>query len=643
MKITFTSLLLLSGIFLANVDASAQTPAQRAKIIENYDLRKLDQLKIEFQKENQENYARALELAKLNNWPLEVNKPNGGFAQLVGVTPQDQPMYYATTNNGVAITSRANRLQPGGTMGLNLAGQDLFAGVWDGGKIRASHNDFGTRTFNYDQSSMGIAFHPTHVTGTIISSGASTSNNSGRGVAYLGTAWYSDWNSDTSEMATTASFGMLLSNHSYGLDADAPNFATYLYGAYVSKSRQLDEIMFNAPKYQAVVSAGNNRNDGNQIYNPSKAGYDLVTSMATSKNAIVVAAVNNVANYTSPTSVVMSGFSSYGPTDDRRIKPDIATKGVNVFSTTSDSNTSYGNSSGTSMSSPGVTGTLLLIQQHYSMLNDEEFMNAATLKGLMSHTADEAGSFDGPDPRFGWGLINAEKMAQTISNAQLNNAILAELNLTTGGTYTKQVKALGTEKLIATIAWTDRGGVVNNSVVDLATPVLVNDLDIRITKDEVVTFPWKLDELGSDPAFRGDNTVDNIEKIEIDSPTSVGNYTITVTHKGTLTSGSQNYSLIVTGIQNTLDVADQVLTAGFKVWPNPATSVLNIAFDSDNQNQDAIITVYDLQGRNVINRRVTQSDMLNNINMDVSALVSGMYIVDVKQGAKQTATKFVKQ
>ena len=643
MKITFTSLLILSGILLANVDASAQSPAQRAKITEKYDLRKLEELRVEFQNEHNTNYARALELAKLNNWPLEINKPDGGFSQLIGVTPQDQPMYNTTTNNGLAITSRANRLQPGGSLGLNLAGQGMFAGVWDGGKIRASHNDYGTRTFNFDNSTMAVAFHPTHVAGTINSSGASSSSNSGRGVAYQSTVWYSDWNNDTAEMVLTAQAGMLLSNHSYGLDADAPGFATYLYGAYVTKSRQIDDIMFNAPKYQAVVSAGNNRSDGNQIYNPSKGGYDLVTSMATSKNAIVVAATNQVSNYTGPSSVVMSNFSSYGPSDDRRVKPDIATKGVNVVSTSNESDTSYASSNGTSMASPGVTGTLLLVQQHYSMLYDEEFMNAATLKGLMSHTADEAGSFDGPDARFGWGLINAEKMAQTITNAKVSNAIISELTLANGGSYTKQVKALGTEKLIATIAWTDKGGTANNSVVDLSTPVLVNDLDIRITKDGATTFPWKLDELGFDPAFKGDNTVDNIEKVEVDSPTSVGNYTITVTHKGTLSTGVQNYSLIVTGIQNTLAVKDEVLTKGFTVWPNPANNVLNVTFDGSNQTEDAFVAIYDLQGRSMLQRKVTASDMVNALSMDVSSLVSGMYIINVNQGLNQTSTKFVKQ
>ena len=643
MKITLTTLLILGGLFFTNVEVSAQTPAQRANIVANYDLRKLEELKLEFQKEQDENYSRALELAIVNNWPLEIKKPNDGFAQLVGVTPQDQPLYYTTHNNGVAITSRANQLQPGGSLGLNLTGQGMFAGVWDGGKVRATHLDLAGRALSFDNTNMAVEFHPTHVAGTIISSGVNSTNNSGRGVAYQASVWFSDWNSDVSEMTSAASFGMILSNHSYGLDASQANFATYLFGAYINKSKQLDDLMFNAPQYQVVVSAGNDRSDNNQVFNPSKLGYDLISSMGTSKNAIVVAATTNVTNYTGPASVGMSNFSSYGPTDDNRIKPDIATKGVSVSSTTATSNTSYGNSNGTSMSSPGVTGTLLLVQQHYANLNNEEFMQAATLKGLMSHAADEAGFNDGPDPRFGWGLINAERMAQTITNASLDNAILSELTLAQGGTYTQQVQALGTEKLIATIAWTDRGGAINNSVVDLTTPVLVNDLDLRITKDGVTTFPWKLGELGSDPALKGDNIVDNIEKVEVDNPSPVGNYTITISHKGTLVSGSQNYSLIVTGIQNTLSVENQTLDSRFVIYPNPATNVLNVSFNESNQFEDAVITVYDIQGRIIIKRALNHFDLSQVVQLDVSDINSGMYIVNVNQGNKQFSTKFVKQ
>ena len=80
--------------------------------------------------------------------------------------------------------------------------------------------------------------------------------------------------------------------------------------------------------------------------------------------------------------------------------------------------------------------------------------------------------------------------------------------------------------------------------MDLNTPALVNDLDIRVSKDGNTFFPWKLNPGSvSAAATKGDNTVDNVEKVEIGA--SAGTYTITVSHKGSLTNGSQRFALIV--------------------------------------------------------------------------------------------------
>jgi len=80
---------------------------------------------------------------------------------------------------------------------------------------------------------------------------------------------------------------------------------------------------------------------------------------------------------------------------------------------------------------------------------------------------------------------------------------------------------------------------------------LVNDLDIRITKNTTTYFPWRLDANDpTGPAIRSaDNNVDNVEQVKIDAPTA-GQYTITVTHKGTLVNLNQKYSLVITGINS---------------------------------------------------------------------------------------------
>ncbi len=310
----------------------------------------------------------------------------------------------------------------------------------------------------------------------------------------------------------------------------------------------MDNIVYNAPYYLPVCSAGNDRQSG---ANNGDGGYDYLTDKSVAKNAIICAAVNEVLNYTGPSSVVMSSFSSWGPTDDGRVKPDISAKGVNMLSSVGTSNTAYSNFSGTSMATPNTSGSLILLQQHYNELNGN-FMLSSTLRGLALHTADEAGTNPGPDYRFGWGLLNTERAAEVISNNGQTSEI-REIVLTQGQTYSLEVKSDNINDFIASITWTDPAGTVPpQGVNDAFIPALVNDLDLRVTEvggAGTMYMPWKLDPANfSAAATTGDNIVDNIEKIEVGGAT--GNYLIEVTHKGTLTNATQTFSLIVTGIVN---------------------------------------------------------------------------------------------
>jgi len=534
--------LLATGLF-------AQNESERQKIVSGTNVSKLQNISKEFANKRIEEKKKAIELAHKKGWQIFVNMPDGNFAELQRVDNLGNPVYYITQSNlNAAATTRANRLWTGGSMGLNLNGQGMIVGEWDGGPVRGTHQEFGSRVVQKD----GVAFttsdgnnqHATHVGGTMIASGV-TAN--AKGMAHQATLWANEWNNDTAEMPTQASQGLLLSNHSYGYRADL--LPTWMFGFYDSEAAAWDEIAFNAPFYTIVKAAGNDRGAG---YNPGgvfgTTGYNLLSGSATSKNVLVVAAVSAVTNYTGPSSVTMSSFSSWGPTDDGRIKPDISGMGVSVYSTTSTSNTAYSTLSGTSMASPNVTGTLTLLQQHYKNLNSGSFMRSATLRGLAIHTADEAGSANGPDYRFGWGLLNAEKAANVITNRG-TSSIIDERSLSNATTYSTNVVANGSAPLEVTIAWNDpKGTPLADGTANSTSVRLVNDLDIRVTYNGTTTLPWRLDPAApANAATKGDNFRDNVEKIIVETPVAGATYTITVSHKGTLAS-AQAYSLIVTGI-----------------------------------------------------------------------------------------------
>jgi len=177
-------------------------------------------------------------------------------------------------------------------------------------------------------------------------------------------------------------------------------------------------------------------------------------------------------------------------------------------------------------------------------------MRSATLKGIACHTADDGGLI-GPDPVFGWGLLNTKKAAETITNNGLT-AWVSEENLTQGQTFTMNVNSNGTTPLMASITWTDVPGNINTSgLPNEPIKALINDLDIRITKNTITYYPWKLTNDFFNGAVRNaDNNVDNVEQVKIDTPTA-GQYTITVTHKGNLVNNNQKYSLVITGISST--------------------------------------------------------------------------------------------
>ncbi len=545
-----------------------------------------------------ENLKKAYSLAKTKGWETLMRSKNGAIAQLVGVDAQGYPIYLTTYSNLVsAATTRANQLWVGGASGLNLSGSSANLkdklGIWDGGRIFSTHLEFGTRVTQVDNPS-SFSEHATHVLGTMMATGINP-NAKGMSFGLLG-ALAHDFSNDFSEMtsANTGGKSLLISNHSYGSISgwyQNPSQSNrwefygrfgenedFKFGLYSDATANWDDLAYNAPYYLIVKSAGNNRNDNGPAEGQpyfrfsasgvmesagarpagisSNDGYEIISTTGNAKNILTVGAVNGLPNgYSRSTDVIMSAFSSWGPTDDGRIKPDIVANGVNVLSTVSSGVSDYGTQSGTSMSAPNASGSLLLLQEHFSKLKSGNFMFSATLKGLAIHTADEAGDAPGPDYRFGWGLLNVEKAAAVISaavpsnNGNASKHLLYENVITNGNKFTKTVVASGAGKLVATICWTDPKGTGTTALND-RTPKLVNDLDIRIRKGTTTYLPWKLDPAApANAAFRGDNILDNVEKIEIDDVVPGETYTIEVSNKGNVTS--QAYSLLVSGVGGT--------------------------------------------------------------------------------------------
>ncbi len=575
---------LLLAFTLSTTVTFAQTQQQRQEISDKYDKSKLTQLQRDFKQKEDSRRAEAENLAALRGWDVQRTNSDGTFDELIAVSIDGKPIYYTIYNADAARSTRADHLNIGGSLGLNLDGQNMTAHVWDGGPTRVTHQEFdgpgGNNRVTINDGVTGLngnSFHAQHVTGTIVASGVQAA---AKGMAPQADALTHDWTNDLSEATAEAAAGMLVSNHSYGFawrnQFGQVQLPAWYGGAYIDDSRDWDNLMYNSPYYLMVVAAGNDGNDNSANSSPlgGNSAYDKLTGHSTSKNNLVVANGQdaNVNNDGSFNSVTINSSSSEGPTDDLRIKPDITGNGTGVYSTYDNADNAYNSISGTSMASPNVAGTLLLLQQHYNNVNGN-FMRAATLKGLALHTADDAGS-SGPDAIFGWGLLNAKAAAEAISDNG-NGSIIDELTLSNGGSYTLNVDSDGSSPLMVSICWTDPAGTANTGTTNDPTPVLVNDLDIRVTKGASTFNPYRL--TGVTTNGTGDNNVDPYERVDISGAS--GSYTITVTHKGSLSSGSQNFSLVVTGVTGTPPVCNATTPTGLGS-SNVGTSTATLSWDA---------------------------------------------------------------
>ena len=320
MKSTLKKSILLLLVMVVSVLTFAQSTTNKEA---------LEQIAREQDAAWQQMKIRAEQYAEQHNIPVVRVLDDGTIIQLVDVV-DNQPVYYKTDNLGAAKTTRANQLWEGGNVGVIINGEGYDkVGIWDGGKVRSTHQEFtneGTSRITLSDNASTLSAHSTHVSGTIMAGGV-TSN--AKGMAFRGQLKTYDWNSVEGEMSTAATAGMEISNHSWGMirgwdigsgtwewygNEAVSTTEDYLFGFYNSQARTWDMIAVQAPNFLMIKSAGNDRGEGpgnaGQGGNPEKDGgtdgYDCIGGSGISKNILTIGAVNEVLNYTGPSSVSMS-------------------------------------------------------------------------------------------------------------------------------------------------------------------------------------------------------------------------------------------------------------------------------------------------------------------------------------------------
>ncbi len=547
-------------------------------------------------------YAAAVKKANELGLPITGVNDSGNFFALRDFE-NGRALYDETNNVNAAISTNAARVRD--TDPYKLTGTGMTAGIWEPiGIALTTHQEFGTRVTNGDASDKSTE-HATHTAGTIIASGVDAK---AKGMAPSAKLRAYNTTNATSEMTTegaataTDTDAIPLSNHSYGTggigwgivdgihvwygtfsdDSNPANDYETDFGRYNSSSANMDSLVVSLPYYLPFFSAGNAANNGpanggrwkvagsttEYAYDPAihpprnnsyKGGYDHHEGNKLAKNVISIGAANDAitpgTTTRNPANGTITSFSSRGPADDGRIKPDIVANGASLYSTTNTSNTSYTSLSGTSMASPNAAGSALLLQQLYKDKNDGRLMRASTLKALLIHTANDLGTA-GPDYTYGWGLMNTFQAAEVIRQDRdtgLDGDIIQQTlnSTTTSRTYTFKWPA--DKPIKVTLCWTDPAGATDTTH-DNRTADLINNLNLTVTDSTgKVFYPYIMPYVGDwtvakidDAATTGVNNTDNVEQINIPAR-AADTYRVKVSYSGTLQDNQQAFSLIVTG------------------------------------------------------------------------------------------------
>lgn len=442
------------------------------------------------------------------------------------VEPALPPMQTFNATNRVVTQAETAQASP-----YNLDGSGVNVFVYDGGVVRASHVDFGGRAVVIDNDS--VSTHPTHVAGTVGGDG-SASGGTHRGMAPAvniisagfqfsggGTFLYSnpgDIEADYTE--AMFDFNADLSNNSIGSNVEPNGFSCSLQGDYGVTSSVLDAIVRGSlGRPMIVIWANGNERQGSRCNVEGFNDYYSMPPPSGAKNIISIGAIN--AN-----NETMTSFSSWGPMDDGRLKPDLVAPGCQsngdggITSLSGQSDTGYSSLCGTSMASPTVAGLAALMLEDYRV----QFPGAdnplqSTVKVLLANSAVDLGNF-GPDYLYGYGSVRVVDAIDLMRTGQFDENLVEQ-----GGTEPYNVEvAPGSNSLKITLAWDDAPAAA------LANPAIVNDLDLVVTSPSGQRFfPWTLDPANpSAAAVR--NTVDRInvsEQVQVENP-EAGTWTVEV-------------------------------------------------------------------------------------------------------------------
>jgi hypothetical protein len=315
--------------------------------------------------------------------------------------------------------------------------------------------------------------------------------------------------------------------------------------------------------------------------------WHMITTPADGDSIVAVGSVNILG--------VVASNSSYGPSADGRIKPDVASVGVNAMVQLS--NNTIGTGSGTSFACPNMAGLSTCLWQGFP-----EYNNMRIIRALK-----EAGSiYTSPNDRIGYGIPDMKKAFGSLltefaaSSATVNNCTV-------------------------TLNWTSKDVAVMKYEIERKAPG-----DAAFVK--ISELNPQAGDLLSTHTYQSINTLTNVAagviSYRIRQIVDTATATFTAVYIDTA-------NINITSACTTTATTDPDITATkIIVAPNPANGAASLIVETNYAIANMPIAVYDMKGRLMLQMQRSKAAGKISIDLPVNKLAKGKYIIKVNNGRK---------